>query len=466
VLYRHSEIFRTLLIAADLGLVVSSWLAAYWIRFHTGFEAPSGVPEFRSYVEALVAIVPLWFLLFRAHGLYEPHRTRSIPAEAIEVLRATAVGVVVLVTLSFFARSYYYSRTVTGLFFALSGLSVWTFRVSIRLLFRQLRRRGHNLRYLMVVGAGELAAQVIDRIHANPDAGLRVRLVLACDGADVPSTVSGVPVAHGYGHIREVLARDRVDQVILALPRDESHHLEKILTELQDDVVSVKLVPDLLHVMTLKSSVEDLNGLPIIGLRESPLLGWSAVGKRAFDLSLSIAMLPMLVPLMGAVALAIRISNGRPIFYFQERMGLDARVFRMFKFRTMTRDAEARSGPVWTTSDDPRRTALGAILRRTGLDELPQIWNVLRGDMSLVGPRPERPIFIEQFRSQIPGYMLRHKIKAGIAGWAQLHGWRGDTCLRERVAHDTYYIQNWSIWLDLQILLMTAWRLFRQRNAY
>jgi Undecaprenyl-phosphate glucose phosphotransferase len=282
----------------------------------------------------------------------------------------------------------------------------------------------------------------------------------------VPSTVSGVPVAHGYGHIREVLARDRVDQVILALPRDESHHLEKILTELQDDVVSVKLVPDLLHVMTLKSSVEDLNGLPIIGLRESPLLGWSAVGKRAFDLSLSIAMLPMLVPLMGAVALAIRISNGRPIFYFQERMGLDARVFRMFKFRTMTRDAEARSGPVWTTSDDPRRTALGAILRRTGLDELPQIWNVLRGDMSLVGPRPERPIFIEQFRSQIPGYMLRHKIKAGIAGWAQLHGWRGDTCLRERVAHDTYYIQNWSIWLDLQILLMTAWRLFRQRNAY
>jgi Undecaprenyl-phosphate glucose phosphotransferase len=466
VLYRHSEIFRTLLIAADLGLVVSSWLAAYWIRFHTGFEAPSGVPEFRSYVEALVAIVPLWFLLFRAHGLYEPHRTRSIPAEAIEVLRATAVGVVVLVTLSFFARSYYYSRTVTGLFFALSGLSVWTFRASIRLLFRQLRRRGHNLRYLMVVGAGELAAQVIDRIHANPDAGLRVRLVLACDGADVPSTVSGVPVAHGYGHIREVLARDRVDQVILALPRDESHHLEKILTELQDDVVSVKLVPDLLHVMTLKSSVEDLNGLPIIGLRESPLLGWSAVGKRAFDLSLSIAMLPMLVPLMGAVALAIRISNGRPIFYFQERMGLDARVFRMFKFRTMTRDAEARSGPVWTTSDDPRRTALGAILRRTGLDELPQIWNVLRGDMSLVGPRPERPIFIEQFRSQIPGYMLRHKIKAGIAGWAQLHGWRGDTCLRERVAHDTYYIQNWSIWLDLQILLMTAWRLFRQRNAY
>ncbi len=466
MLYRHSEIFRTLLIAADLGLVVSSWLAAYWIRFHTGFEAPSGVPEFRSYVEALVAIVPLWFLLFRAHGLYEPHRTRSIPAEAIEVLRATAVGVVVLVTLSFFARSYYYSRTVTGLFFALSGLSVWTFRASIRLLFRQLRRRGHNLRYLMVVGAGELAAQVIDRIHANPDAGLRVRLVLACDGADVPSTVSGVPVAHGYGHIREVLARDRVDQVILALPRDESHHLEKILTELQDDVVSVKLVPDLLHVMTLKSSVEDLNGLPIIGLRESPLLGWSAVGKRAFDLSLSIAMLPMLVPLMGAVALAIRISNGRPIFYFQERMGLDARVFRMFKFRTMTRDAEARSGPVWTTSDDPRRTALGAILRRTGLDELPQIWNVLRGDMSLVGPRPERPIFIEQFRSQIPGYMLRHKIKAGIAGWAQLHGWRGDTCLRERVAHDTYYIQNWSIWLDLQILLMTAWRLFRQRNAY
>ena len=466
MLHRHSEIFRTLLIAADLGLVVASWLAAYWIRFQMGFEAPRGVPEFRSYVEALAAIVPLWFLLFRAYGLYEPHRTRTIPAEAIEVLRATAVGVVVLITLSFFIRSYYYSRVVMGLFFVLSSLSVWIFRASIRLSFRQLRRRGRNLRYLMVVGAGELAAQVIDRIHANPDAGLCVRLVLARDGADVPTRIRGVPVVHGYGHIREVLARDRVDQVILALPKYESHHLEKILAELQDEFVSVKLVPDLLHVMTLNSSVEDFNGLPIIGLRESPLLGWSAVGKRVFDLSLSVAVLPMLAPLAGAVALAIRISNGRPVLYVQDRMGLDGRVFRMFKFRTMIRDAEAHSGPVWTTSDDPRRTALGAVLRRAGLDELPQIWNVLRGDMSLVGPRPERPVFIEQFRSQIPGYMLRHKIKAGIAGWAQLHGWRGDTSLRERVAHDIYYVQNWSIWLDLQILLMTVWRIFRQRNAY
>lgn len=466
MLYRHSEIFRTLLVAADLSLVVSSWLAAYWIRFQMGFDVPRGVPEFRSYVEALAAIVPLWFLLFRAHGLYKPHRTRTLSDEGLEVLRATAVGVVALVTLSFFARSHYYSRAVMGLFFVLSSLSVWTFRASIRLLFRQIRRRGHNLRYLMVVGSGDLAEQVIDRIHANPDAGLRIRLVLAREGVNAPREIRGVPVVHGYGHIREVLARDRVDQVILALPKHESYYLEKILTELQDEVVSVKLVPDLLHVMTLKSSVEDLNGLPLIGLRESPLLGWSAVGKRVFDLSLSIAALPVLAPLMGAVALSIRVSSGRPILYAQERMGLDGRVFRMFKFRTMIRDAEASSGPVWTVSDDPRRTALGAVLRKTGLDELPQIWNVLRGDMSLVGPRPERPVFIEQFRSQIPGYMLRYKIKAGIAGWAQLHGWRGDSSLQERVAHDIYYIQNWSIWLDLQIVWMTAWRLFRQRNAY
>jgi Undecaprenyl-phosphate glucose phosphotransferase len=466
MLYRHSEIFRTLLIVADLSLVVSSWLVAYWIRFQTGFETPRGVPEFRPYVEALAAIVPLWFLLFRAHGLYKPHRTRTLPIEGLEVLRATAVGVVALITLSFFARSYYYSRAVMGLFFVLSSLSVWTFRASIRLLFRQLRRRGHNLRYLMVVGSGDLAAQVIDRIHANPDAGLRVRLVLGREGVDAPLEIRGVPVEHGYGHIREVLARDRVDQVILALPKYESYHLEKILTELQDEVVSVKLVPDLLHVMTLNSSVEDLGGLPLIGLRESPLLGWSGVGKRLFDLSLSIAALPMLAPLMGVVALSIRVSSGGPVLYAQERMGLDGRVFRMFKFRTMIRDAEARSGPVWTTFDDPRRTALGAVLRRTGLDELPQIWNVLRGDMSLVGPRPERPVFIEQFRSQIPGYMLRYKIKAGIAGWAQLHGWRGDSSLQERVAHDIYYIQNWSVWLDFQIVCLTVWRLFRQRNAY
>ncbi len=466
MLRRHSEIFRTLVLIADLTLVTLSWLAAYWIRFFTVFEAPLGVPAFRPYVEALVVIVPLWFLLFRAHGLYEPHRTRSILIEASEVVRATAVGVVGLIAISFFARNYYYSRGVIVLYSVLASLSVWSLRAALRLGFQQLRRRGYNLRHIVVVGAGELAGQVIQRIHAAPEAGLRVQLVLARDRAVAADKFGEVPIRYGYGHLREALLQQRIDQVIIAIPNDEAHQLEKILLELDDAYVSVKIVPDLLHVITLHSSVEDLDGLPIIGLRGSPFVGWAGVTKRVFDLALLLAALPIVAPVIGAIATVIRLVDGRPVLYQQERMGLDGRLFQIFKFRTMVRDAEASTGPVWTASKDARRTRLGAILRRTGLDELPQLWNVLKGDMSLVGPRPERPVFIEQFRSKIPGYMLRHKVKAGITGWAQLHGWRGNTSLQERIDHDIHYIQNWSLSLDLEILLRTLARIGRHRSGY
>jgi exopolysaccharide biosynthesis polyprenyl glycosylphosphotransferase len=251
---------------------------------------------------------------------------------------------------------------------------------------------------------------------------------------------------------------------VIALPREDGGQLEKILADLDDELVTVRLIPDLLHVMTLRSSVEELDGLPLINLRESPMVGWAAVQKRAFDVVVASLGLVAFAPVMALAALAVRASSGRPILYGQERMGLDGRVFRMIKFRTMRPDAERETGPVWTSSDDARRTRVGAFLRRTSLDELPQLWNVLRGDMSLVGPRPERPYFVERFRREIPGYMLRHKVRAGLTGWAQVHGWRGDTSLHERVEHDIYYIQNWSLALDLRILLMTLWH--GHRNAY
>jgi exopolysaccharide biosynthesis polyprenyl glycosylphosphotransferase len=218
--------------------------------------------------------------------------------------------------------------------------------------------------------------------------------------------------------------------------------------------------------MTLRSSVESLDGLPIINLRESPMLGWAAVQKRTFDLALSSLLLAAVVPVLALIAAAALVTSGRPILFAQRRTGLDGRDFRMLKFRTMVEDAEAAGGPVWSSDDDPRRTGLGTFLRRFSLDELPQLWNVLRGEMSLVGPRPERPVFVQDFRHQIPGYMLRLKVKAGLTGWAQIHGWRGNTSLQERIEHDIYYIQNWSIALDLWILLRTAWSTLLGRNAH
>jgi Undecaprenyl-phosphate glucose phosphotransferase len=254
--------------------------------------------------------------------------------------------------------------------------------------------------------------------------------------------------------------------VLIALPTADSQYLEKLMAALDDEVVNIRIVPDLPAMMTLRSQVEELDGLPMIGLREGPLVGWAAVQKRAFDVVLCSLALLVAGPLMGAIALAIRLTSGSPLLFRQERMGLDGRVFQMLKFRTMTANAELSTGPVWTVPDDPRRTRLGVFLRRMSLDELPQLWNVLRGDMSLVGPRPERPVFIEQFRREVPGYMLRHKIKAGLTGWAQVNGWRGNTSLHERVEHDLYYIQHWSLTLDVRILLLTLWHAAFQRNAY
>jgi Undecaprenyl-phosphate glucose phosphotransferase len=466
LLYRYSEVFRTLLVVADATLVSAAWVLAWWLRFESGLLPPAAAPpSLASHASLLVAIVPLFLLLFRGRGLYLPQRTGSLLHEAGGVIHATGLGVVLLVTLTFFSGSPLKSRVALVAFALLAPLGVMSFRTAGRLGLRSLRRRGRNLRYVLVVGAGQLAEEIIHRIHAHPEAGLRVLGVVADVGRGARQSVAGIPILGGTAQLKEALyAGDRVDQVIIALPQAETNTLEKLMVDLDDEVVSVKLVPDLLRVMTLRSSVESLDGLPIIGLRESPMVGWAAAKKRCFDLAVCAVIGAPALAVGAGVAAIIWLTNGRPILYTQERTGLDGRIFRIFKFRSMQRDAERETGPVWTGMDDPRRTRLGVWLRRTNLDELPQLINVLKGDMSLVGPRPERPVFIEEFRREIPGYMLRHKTKAGLTGWAQVHGWRGDTSLHERVEHDLYYIQNWSIGLDVRILLLTLFR--GGRNAH
>jgi FlaA1/EpsC-like NDP-sugar epimerase len=281
MLYRYSEVFRTLMGVADTALVASAWLAAYWMRFHMGIPAPLGHQGPGAYFEALAVILPLWFVLFRSYGIYEPQRTESLIHEAGQVIHATAVGIVVLIAIGFFTRSYFYSRGVVAVFSVLAPALLIGFRVSLRLGLRSLRRRGFNLRYVMVVGGGILADEIIERIQAHPEAGLRVRGVLA-EGMLRTQSVRGVSVLGGYGALKAALHQEgeRVDQVIIALPGDQSDVLEKVLADLDDEMVNVHLAPDLLHVMTLRASVENLDGLPIINLRESPMIGWAAVQKR------------------------------------------------------------------------------------------------------------------------------------------------------------------------------------------
>ncbi|HTY19386.1 MAG TPA: undecaprenyl-phosphate glucose phosphotransferase [Myxococcota bacterium] len=454
MLRRHSEIFRGVLLAADLALVGASWLGAYLIRFY--FPAPLGVPDAQPYLLALLLVLPLWAWVFRSRGLYAPRRTDSLVAEIAEVAAAATTVVVLLVVATFFARSYFFSRGVIALFWGLSIAVVSGARVAARQVLRALHRRGRSLTAVLVIGGGALAEQVVDRIREHPETGLRVAGVL-CESPQ-PPRVRGAPVLGKHEEVKRVLAESGASQVIVALSREDAAQLEPLLAELEDELVDVALVPDLLHVATLRSSVEDFDGLPLISLRAGPLVGWAAIQKRVFDVAISSIALAAAAPLLALVALSVRLTSGAPVLYAQERMGLDGRVFRMLKFRTMVLDAERDTGPVWARRGDPRETRIGGFLRRTSLDELPQLWNVVRGDMSLVGPRPERPVFIEQFRREVPGYMLRHKVKAGLTGWAQVHRWRGDTSLHERVEHDLYYIRNWSLGLDLRILLMTLWR--------
>jgi exopolysaccharide biosynthesis polyprenyl glycosylphosphotransferase len=467
VLHRHSEVFRSLLMLADLVLVAACWTAAYSLRFTVFWDEPAGTwkPGFVDWMTPLVVVLPLVLFTFRSRGLYRAHRTGSVLREVGLIVGGMAMAVVAVLAADAALRTYH-SRLGIAFFGGLGTLTLVASRVAGRGLLRALRRRGYNLRYVLIAGAGDLAAEVIASIHSHPEAGLRIIGAVSDDPARQGKSIEGVKVLGPYAAVKEILRRRPLDEVVIALPREDAPQLEKILADLDDELVTVRLIPDLLHVMTLRSSVEELEGLPLINLRESPMVGWAAVQKRAFDVVVASLLLVGLAPLLALASLAVWLSSGRPLLYRQERMGLDGRVFRMAKFRTMRPDAEKETGPVWTSEDDPRRTPIGRFLRSTSIDELPQLWNVLRGDMSLVGPRPERPVFIERFRREIPGYMLRHKVRAGVTGWAQVHGWRGDTSLHERIEHDIYYIQNWSLGLDVRILLMTLWKGWVNRNAY
>ena len=462
MLYRHAEVFRSLLVLSDLVLISLVWLGAYGLRFHLGIEAPQGIPPVSDYLQALVVILPVYGFMLRRQGVYEPKRLGSFWTEAAQIGWASVGAMLLVLGVSFFLRSFSFSRAVVAGFAGAAPLALMGLRLVVRISLRVARRRGYNQRFALVVGGGRLAGEIIGRIYDHPNSGLHVTGLVA--DSQALGERKGIPVLGGYADLKEILGQRRIDHVIIALGTDEADRLEKVLADLDDEVVSVMLVPDLLHIATLRSSVENFDGLPIIHLRDSPLVGWASVQKRSFDVAGSFLLLAATLPILSLLGAGIVLSSGWPVLYRQRRMGLDGRIFSMVKLRTMRRDAEAE-GPGWSRSNDPRRTRFGALLRRFSLDELPQLWNVLKGEMSLVGPRPEQAELIREFRREIPSYMLRHKVKSGMTGWAQVHGLRGDTSLPARIEHDIYYIQNWSIGLDVKILILTVWSVLRDRGV-
>ena len=463
MLKAHSRLLEQGMLVGDLVLVAACWLVAYGLRFYVVGPIQHDVPPLSDYLLMLLPILVVWGVSFRAFGLYRPRRIGSHLSEAADVAKASTMGVLVLVAvMTFFFRGYDYSRVAIVYFWLLSIAVIWFSRAAFREGLRFARRRGYNLRYAVVVGDGELAAMVAQRMQGRPDVGIQVLGVIG-DDKDGPA---GARRLGGYADLRSVLDANTVDHVVLALAHEDYGRLGGLLDAVGDEPVTIHVVPDLLRFASLRGGVEQFEGMPFIHLRESPLYGWNRLAKRVFDAVFSVAVLAVLGPLLLLIAAAVKASSSGPVLYRQERMGLDGRRFAMLKFRTMLPDAEASSGPVWAGPADARRTRLGGFLRRFSLDELPQFINVVRGDMSVVGPRPERPVFVERFRQTVPGYMLRHKVKSGITGWAQVNGLRGNTSLEKRIQYDIDYIERWSLWLDLKIIALTVVRVIFDRNAY
>jgi exopolysaccharide biosynthesis polyprenyl glycosylphosphotransferase len=444
-------------------------LAAWFLRFHVQIvPVVKGMQDIEVYLSILPIITVVFPLAFAVQGLYRIRPTRSKAEEWMSVAIGSVVATVVLSGVLLWIRppkrpDVLYSRATLGIFMLCAILFVIFGRGIVRYAVERRHRSGKNLDRVLVAGNGELARAVVERMRSHDELGFRIVGYLRNGGEDL---LDDLECFGSLDNAESVIEQQSIDHVFVALPHASSQTMTSLLDRLVRCMVSIHVVPDLLQFMVLRSRVEDIDGLPTINLSETPLEGWSRFVKRGFDLIVAAAALVVFSPLMLLIAFAIWLEDRGPVFYRQVRMGLDGKPFDIVKFRSMKVGAEDESGAKWAEPADPRRTRVGRWIRPWSLDEFPQLFNVLRGDMSVVGPRPERPQFVQQFRAEFPHYMLRHKVRAGMTGWAQVHGWRGNTSVRMRIEHDLYYIENWSLLLDLKILFMTVIHGLRHENAY
>ncbi len=454
----------------DLALGAGSLLGAWWLASVGILPVSKDIPALSAYLKAMPLALAVLLFLALFLRLYRPRRAGSYGWLVIDVLKVNLQAALILLALSFYYRGFSYSRVIVTAFLALNTGSMFLHHFARMAWERHRYERGIGTRSCLIVGVGELARRLADRIEAHPWTGLSIAGFIDPSGESSsaePTRVATERVLGKFEDVDAIVKVRQIEEVLVAVPMQALGVLPEIDATLSRSNIGLRWIPDLLALQNLSSEISDLEGLHLINLRGVRTHGYAGALKRALDLVGATAMLIALSPVMAYIALKIRVHHGKPVIFRQERMGLDGRVFQMLKFRTMPNDAEVVTGPVWATENDPRVTGFGATLRRLSLDELPQLWNVIRGEMSLVGPRPERPVFIEKFRYTVPSYMLRHRMKAGLTGWAQIHGWRGDTSLEKRIQCDLYYARNWSIWLDLKILLLTPFRGWgKERNAY
>lgn len=470
----NQTFFNRMHVVLDGVVTVASFLIAWAIKFMTPMaKTTPGVTALpaETYFGTLYFIVPIYLVLYAVYDLYTPKRSSKMGTEIWGILRANTVGILIVVAIFFLLSTSFegivdFSRSFLLLFYILNVIFTILYRVLVRRVLYFFRKRGKNLKHILLVGYSRAAEAYLDRINGNPQWGYVCHGILD-NHVPVGTEYRGVKVLGTLENLQYILPENELDEIAITLSLEDYDYLENIVDECEQSGVHTKFIPDYGSLFPSKPYTEDLAGLPVINIRYVPLSNtWNAFIKRVVDIVGSIFCIVFFSPVMLFAAIGTKLTSKGPVIYKQTRIGLHSKPFTMYKFRTMRVQTEEEEKGHWTTQGDDRVTKFGSFLRRTSIDEMPQFFNVLTGKMSLVGPRPERPEFVEKFRAEIPRYMVKHQVRPGITGWAQINGYRGDTSIRKRIEHDIYYIENWTIGFDFKILFLTIFKGFINKNAY
>ena len=449
----------------DAFVIIIAYFIAWIIKFLFLDESIGALP-FRVYAAAILPIVPAYLLLYYLFSLYTPKRVQGRRLEMWNIVKANTVGIALILGVLYLIKMMHFSRELLAIFYFVNILLETGLRNLIRYFLRSMRKKGYNLKHILLVGYSHAAEEYIDRIIANPQWGYKIRGILD-DHIEAGTEYKGVKVLGRIANLMVILPQNRLDEIAITLGLNEYYRLEEIVALCEKSGVHTKFIPDYNRFIPTKPYTEDILGLPVINIRHVPLTNtYYAFLKRLMDIVGSICAIVIFSPVMLFSVIMIKLTSPGPLIFKQERVGLHNRPFMMYKFRSMEVQAPEKEKTRWTVKDDPRVTGFGKFMRKTSIDELPQLFNVLKGEMSLVGPRPERPFFVEKFKEEIPRYMIKHQVRPGITGWAQVNGYRGNTSIRKRIEYDLYYIENWTLGLDIKILILTVFKGFINKNAY
>lgn len=459
--------FNRLQVAIDAFVIAVSYFMAWFLKFHLPFLSDGrGRLPFRIYMSALLLIVPGYLLLYYACSLYTPKRVQGRRLEFSNIWKANTIGMFLLLAVLYMIKLMDFSRHVIFIFYVVNICMEILSRTLIRVGLRKMRASGYNQKHILLVGYSRACEEYIDRILANPQWGYQIRGILD-DNVAAGTEYKGIKVLGRIANLMVILPQNHLDEIAITLGLSEYFRLEEIVALCEKSGVHTKFIPDYNRIIPTKPYTEDILGLPVINIRYVPLTNtFNALVKRIMDIFGAIAAIVLFSPIMLFSVIMIKLTSPGPLIYKQERVGLHNRTFMMYKFRSMEVQLPEEEKKAWTVKNDPRVTNFGKFMRKTSIDELPQLFNVLKGEMSLVGPRPERPFFVEKFREEIPRYMIKHQVRPGLTGWAQVNGYRGNTSIRKRIEYDLYYIENWTIGLDVKILILTFFKGFVNKNAY